>query len=246
MDPHPVPPGLVSENIRQGRWLFRYRSYAPLIPLSYVLVLTALGPIPPGGTGALALWRGAGIALGFLGLAVRAWTLGVAPAGTSSRGTVEPRAASLSTGGPYSVLRHPLYLGNLLLWMGVSVLSGHPIGVVVTPLVFWIYYEKIMMAEERFLTEEFGAAYAEWAARTPALLPQWSTYAPSALPFSPRLALFRDYHAVYAFVAATTAVEVARSVGSGGRGLIGSGWVVYLALGTLFYLGTHQLRRHWG
>jgi protein-S-isoprenylcysteine O-methyltransferase Ste14 len=243
LDLDPTPPGLVAENIRQGRWLFRYRSYAPLIPLSYILILTALGPIPPGGADALAWWRGVGLVLGFLGLASRAWTLGVAPAGTSSRGTVEPRAASLTTDGPYSVARHPLYLGNLLLWMGVAVLSGHPIGVVVTPLIFWIYHEKIMMAEERFLTEKFGAAYAEWAGRTPAMLPRLSSYTRSALPFSPRLALLRDYQALYAFVAATTAVELARSIGSGAGGLIGTAWTVYFTLGTLFFLAVYQLRR---
>jgi hypothetical protein len=181
--------------------------------------------------------------LGFLGLAVRAWALGVAPAGTSSRGTVEPRAASLSTDGPYSVARHPLYLGNLLLWAGVAVLSGHPIGVVITPLVFWIYYEKIMMAEESFLSEKFGPAYGELVSRTPAMIPRLSTYRRSSLPFSARLALFRDYQAPYAFIAATTAVEVARSLGSGGAGRIATGWLVYFALGTLFYVGVYQLRR---
>jgi protein-S-isoprenylcysteine O-methyltransferase Ste14 len=242
--PTPSPsPGLVAENIRQGRWLFRHRSYAPLIPLTYILVLTAFGPVPPGGAGALPWWRGAGIVLGFLGLAVRAWTLGVARAGTSSRGTVEPRAAALSTDGPYSVARHPLYLGNLLLWMGVAVLSGHPVGVAVTPLVFWIYYEKIMMAEERFLFEEFGPAYGEWVERTPAMLPRLTAYTRSSRSFSARVAMFRDYQAPYAFIAATTAVEVARSLGSGGLGFVGPGWAVYFVAGTLAYFGVNMLRR---
>jgi protein-S-isoprenylcysteine O-methyltransferase Ste14 len=236
-------PGLVRENTVRGRWLFRRRSHGPLIPLAYVLVFTGFDPLPLGGTGWLTGWRAAGLVLGLLGLVVRGWAVGKVPQGTSGRGTVKPTGVSLNTEGLYSVVRHPLYLGNLLLWMGVVVLSGNPVSIVVTPLIFWIYYEKIMMAEERFLFERFAEAFGGWAARTPALFPRLSGFVSSPLPFSLRVALARDYQALYGFVAATTAVEVVRSLGLGSRGLIHAGWVVYFATGTLAYLVLHFLKR---
>ena len=45
-------------------------------------------------------------------------------------------------------------------------------------LVFWLYYERIMLAEEEFLRARYGKAFDDWAARTPAFLPNFRHWVP--------------------------------------------------------------------
>lgn len=242
-DPPPLPPGLAAEQVRTGLRLFRWRSYPPVVLLGGVLVAVALDPAPAGGPGALPFWLGGGFALGALGLVLRGWAVGTVPMGTSGRGTVRPQAVLLNTAGAYSLVRHPLYLGNAMMWMGATLVSGKPGAVLVATLAFWILYERIMLAEESFLHAEFGAAFEAWAARTPAFLPRLSRWVPSPHTFSLRYALGRDYPALYAFVLCTTAVELTRGVAAGRGWRLGSGWLAWLAAGTAVYVVLHALKR---
>ena len=94
------------------------------------------------------------------------------PKDTSRRNTGRPQAETLNTTGLYSVVRHPLYLGNYLMWLGVALFPGAWWAPVIVSLVFWLYYERIMFAEEEFLRRQFGEHYTAWAAATPAFLPR--------------------------------------------------------------------------
>ena len=240
----PAPaPGLVAESLHAGNWLFRWRSYPPLVVMAYVMVLVAWNPAPAGGTEAAHLWAWLGMACGALGLAIRAWTVGHVPLGTSGRGTKELRAETLNTGGLYSQVRHPLYLGNYFMWIGVAVLAGKPTAILVTTLAFWLYYERIMMAEERFLYEKFGSVFTAWSEKTPPFLPRFGGWTAWPYPFSFRFVLGRDYQALYGFVAATTAVALTRSVASGAGWRPTPTWTAYFAAGTVAYLVLHTLKR---
>jgi protein-S-isoprenylcysteine O-methyltransferase Ste14 len=239
----PPAPGLVTEALEEGRWLFRWRSYPPAVVLFYVLLLVWLDPLPFGGRGATLPWAAAGFALGLLGLAIRGWTVGHVAIGTSGRGTKELRAEELNTGGVYSLVRHPLYLGNFFMWIGVGAFAGKPLAIGVTILLFWIYYERIMMAEERFLYEKFGDAFATWAAKTPPFVPRLGGWKPWPYPFSFRFVLGRDYQALYAFVVCTAAVALLRVgvLGDGRAAMAPWGW--YFAGGTAAYVVLHTLKR---
>jgi protein-S-isoprenylcysteine O-methyltransferase Ste14 len=214
--------------------------------MAYVMIVVARHPFPAGGPGAAPLWAGLGLAFGALGLAIRGWTVGHVPLGTSGRGTKELRAECLNTGGLYSQLRHPLYLGNYFMWIGVAVLAGKPTAVLVTTLAFWLYYERIMMAEERFLYERFGEEFGAWAAVTPPFVPRMRGWRAWPYPFSFRFCLGRDYQALYGFVAATTAVVLTRSVASGAGWRISAGWTAYFLGGTAAYVVLHTLKRRTG
>ena len=239
----PPAPGLVSESLAEGRWLFRWRSYPPLVVLAYVLLHTVVRPLPTGGRGAVVPWAVVGLVLGALGLAIRGWTVGHVAIGTSGRGTKELRAEELNTGGIYSLVRHPLYLGNYFMWMGVAAFAGSPVLLFVTTLLFWLYYERIMMAEERFLYERFGDAFAAWSSRTPPFVPRLGGWSPWPYPFSFRFVLGRDYQALYGFVASTAAVAVLRAavLHEGWAGM--RAWVIYFGAGTLAYILLHTLKR---
>jgi protein-S-isoprenylcysteine O-methyltransferase Ste14 len=232
----------VEDATRTGRWLFRWRSYLPVVVLAWVGVVVAVDPTPFGGEGAQPVWVAFGFLLGAAGLAFRGWALGYVPSGTSGRDTRRLRAETLNTTGLYSVVRHPLYFGNSMLWLGVAGTSGKPMAILVTALVFWLYYERIMMAEERHLYEEFGDAYGRWARRTPVFFPRLRGWEPADHRFSLRFCLGRDYQAPYGFVAATTLLAVIRSSAAGRGWLPGRGWAVYFLAGTTAYLVLHALK----
>lgn len=237
----PPDAGLVEEWSRAGAWLFRRRSYLPLLVLASLAALSFA--FPPATAGRLDTWELAGMLVAAAGLALRLWTVGHAPAGTSGRGTRKLEAASLSTEGVYSVVRHPLYLGNLLIWAGVAAATGNLAAVAITILVFCIYNERIMLAEERFLRARFGSLFGRWAARTPALLPAPRLWRPHRLPFSLPFALGRDHAAFYAWVAATTTLEVAETLGAGGGLVLAPFWGIYFGAGTLAYVVLRRLKK---
>jgi protein-S-isoprenylcysteine O-methyltransferase Ste14 len=247
VDPEPTTappaPGLVTESLRAGQWLFRWRSYPPLVVLAYVLLVVALDPAPAGGAAALPVWVALGLASGLLGLAIRGWTVGHVAIGTSGRGTRELRAEELNTGGIYSLVRHPLYLGNFFMWMGVVIFAGKPTAMLVTVLAFWLYYERIMTAEERFLYEKFGDAFAAWADKTPPFLPRFGGWKPWPYPFSFRFVLGRDYQALYGFVASTAVVALLRVGVARQAWAAAVPWAWYFAAGTVAYFVLHTLKR---
>jgi protein-S-isoprenylcysteine O-methyltransferase Ste14 len=70
--------------------------------------------------------------------------------------------------GAYSIARHPIYFGNFFIGLGFALYCASFWVVAVFVLLFWVYYERIMFAEEEFLRRTFGKAYESWAARTPA------------------------------------------------------------------------------
>src|SRR5687767_9367876 len=94
-----------------GNWLFQRRGYLPLLLFPLLLVSAARGGAPS--APALdAMWSGFCLVVALSGLAVRVATVGFVSKDTSQRNTGRPQAESLNTTGLYSVVRHPLYLGN--------------------------------------------------------------------------------------------------------------------------------------
>jgi len=78
----------------------------------------------------------------------------------------------LATDGPYALVRHPLYTGNLLIIGGFAVASGVWWSVAVAVLFFWFYYPPAIEYEDRKLRGLFGAQWERWAAEVPALIPR--------------------------------------------------------------------------
>ena len=132
---------LREEFARSGDWLFRRRSYLPLVLLALVLVQMTRSGYPAGGRAADRLWEALCFAVSAVGLAVRVAAVGTAPAGTSGRNTNEGQVAStVNTTGLYSLVRHPLYVGNYLMYLGVALLPRSAWLAVVFTLAFWLYY----------------------------------------------------------------------------------------------------------
>jgi protein-S-isoprenylcysteine O-methyltransferase Ste14 len=235
---------LREEFVASGQWLFRWRSYLPVVLFVPVVVVMAVraraGEVPVPDRG----WDLFCLAVSMLGIAVRAVAIGSAPAGTSGRNTAEGQIAStVNTTGMYSIVRHPLYVGNFLNWMGVALLPRSAWLALVIALAFWLYYERIMFAEEEFLRGKFGAAYETWAARTPAFLPDPRRWQPATLPFSGRNVLKREYSGVFGIVACMTALDIVRDSVALGEPTIDPMWLSVFVATLLLYLALRTLKR---
>jgi protein-S-isoprenylcysteine O-methyltransferase Ste14 len=234
--------------VKHGRWLFRWRSYLPLLLAPIIVGAMLRFAYPHGSLLMDDLWETVCALTTLVGIAVRVYTVGHAPWGTSGRTTKRQAAKSLNVTGAYSVLRHPLYLGNFFIWLGIAMATLNLTVVIVFTLAFWLYYERIMMAEEAFLLERFGDRFKDWAARTPAFLPKPSLWVPPAHAFSWRRVVRSEYTGVFAVIAIFTLIEVIGDSAAGGATGIEPGWAVLFGLGAVAYLaimyakrGTHLL-----
>ncbi len=177
----------------QGLFLFRHRSAfaAFLVPIAVVAVLErrAAGLPADPGLG----WFAVCLTVSLLGLAVRWAALGPAPVGASTRSLRAPSASVLNKTGMYSLCRHPVYLGNLFVLAGFAMALKSWWFVLTAVLVYWLLYERVIAAEERFLAERFGAAHRRWAERTPTFWPRPGLWAKPDPPFSWRTVFLREY-----------------------------------------------------
>jgi protein-S-isoprenylcysteine O-methyltransferase Ste14 len=185
---------------KQGNFLFRYRSFLPLLILAvgvivfYYNLQNGLHAID---SEYLRL-EFVSLIAGFFGLAIRIIAVGHTPANTSGRNTKEQLADEVNTSGIYSTVRHPLYLGNFFMWLGAVLLVGNHWFTLVFALAYWIYYERIMFAEEQFLRRKFGEKYISWAGRTPAFVPSLKNKVKSIYPFSIKKVLKKEKNGVLA------------------------------------------------
>ena len=137
--------------------LFSFRSYTP-IPFLLVMVLFA-EPTP---------WTFfAGVMVMAAGEALR--FVGVAYAGPLTRVTGEVGAPELIVAGPFAFMRNPLYVGNMLLYVGVGIASNAlvPWLVLAAAAYFFFQYTMIVSLEEEFLEEKFGDIYRSYRATVP-------------------------------------------------------------------------------
>ncbi len=192
---------------KSGNTLFKYRGQIPVVlfifavPVIYftdTTILTEQQYI-------ILTYFAAAISL--LGFLFRGYAIGTTPKGTSGRNTSEQIADVLNTTGIYACVRHPLYVGNYLMWIGIVIFTFNIYYVVAVSLAFWIYYERIMFAEERFLERKFGQNYLDWSMKVPAFIPAFSKYNKSTTPFSILTVIRREYTGILATVFSFTFVD---------------------------------------
>ncbi|MCR4339617.1 MAG: isoprenylcysteine carboxylmethyltransferase family protein [Gemmatimonadaceae bacterium] len=187
-------------------------------------------------------WELLCLAVALLGVGIRVVTVGHVPGGTSGRRTRSIGTDALNTTGLYSVVRHPLYLGNYLMWLGPAmVVRSWGIAVVVS-LAFWLYYERIMLAEEEFLRLRFGEQFEAWASNTPAFIPKHTGWRPWGLSFSLCTAVKREASGLFALMSAFTAIEAGSDFAATGRIDFDPLWTVLFVTAATIYLAVIAAR----
>jgi protein-S-isoprenylcysteine O-methyltransferase Ste14 len=227
---------LVDRLSATGDVLFRWRSWLPLLLLPLFLASFAGLTYPLDSHGLDLLWELGCFAVSALGVAVRLLTVGTAPRGTSGRNTRSQKAAALNTTGPYSVVRHPLYAGNYLIGLGMSLFTRTWFLPVIVSLAALLYYERIAAREEQFLEARFGDAFRRWAARVPAAVPRPGGWQPPALPFSWARALDREFYAIGEITVAFFVLDVLEDWSVRDALALDPVWTLVAATGTLFFV----------
>jgi protein-S-isoprenylcysteine O-methyltransferase Ste14 len=111
-----------------------------------------------------------GLALAALGWAVILWAVRSFP-GVSPGHYVLPEQRIVSDGA-YGLVRHPLYLGALLIWCALALAFWSPVTLAVTVLYVVPAYWSYVRSEERMLLSHFGDEYARYRARVGMLFPR--------------------------------------------------------------------------
>jgi protein-S-isoprenylcysteine O-methyltransferase Ste14 len=181
---------LQEEFEKQGNWLFRYRSSLPLFILVIGIYINLRTEFHPEtfifkGTTYEIYYETFCLMVSLFGLFIRVYTVGHTLDWTSGRNTTEGQVAIvLNKTGIYSIVRHQLYLGNFFMWLGPAMLSGQFWFIAAFGLFYWVYYERIMFAEEQFLRGKFKSEYTNWAQNIPAFIPNFKNFVKPEVVFS--------------------------------------------------------------
>lgn len=195
-------PGAVSPQVGIRVWLRRYRRLLPF-PLG-IVALACLTPRVPGGSATLdTLFDIAGVGLCCLGQALRLWAWG-------SNATIGKHGVRHR--GPYWLMRHPLYVGNFLILLGLVLIFNNPIAYPLFLLPFAYLYHVISEMEEARMSRRFGIDYQAYR-----VLPVprfWPAVAhlPAALrttvPFGWWFAWRKEYESCCGWLAGSIALEM--------------------------------------
>lgn len=147
-----------------GRLLFRLRSLTA-IPFILILIYFSQPTLTSALIGAIPL---------ILGECLRLWAVGYAGGATRSR--TLGAASDLVTTGPYAHVRNPLYLGNLLLSLGVCLIANVYWMIIVLLVGYFIQYLPIIASEEAYLREFCGSAYQSYFVAVPRFIPRLRGY----------------------------------------------------------------------
>ena len=149
----------------------------------------------------------------------------------------------------YSIVRNPLYLGNFVIILGVLLSIKVWWLVALGSLVFFIYMERIILAEENFLAANYGQPYADWRAKTPAIMPNFALWQKPELPLSMKTVMKREYPGLIAVGAAFFITEFVTDIYFEGETL--REWVVDdiawpIMLGVVLIVGltSRYLKKH--
>lgn len=217
---------------KQGNWLFRWRSYLPLLFMPILFMGLRDARISEKTSD---FWGTCAIILAFGGLLVRCAVAGYVSRGTSGRNTKWQAAEILNTTGMYSIVRNPLYLGNLIIVFGIVLFIQVWWLVLVMVPGFLAYYERIIFAEEEFLRKKFGVSFLEWAEKTPAMIPRFKNWKKPDLPFSFKTAIRREFSTYFSIVTALFFLEVAANLLAKKHFSIRGSWIIFFLTGLVVY-----------
>ncbi|HAY33962.1 MAG TPA: isoprenylcysteine carboxylmethyltransferase family protein [Ignavibacteria bacterium] len=147
-----------------GSIFFKYRSY---IPLPFVFLMLVF--MEPTLTSIII-----GFFIALSGELIRIWS--VSFAGSETRTTSGVGGTYLVTQGPYSVIRNPLYAGNILIYIGIGIMSNalFPYLQIFAFLFFLFQYHCIVLAEEEFLQNKFTKIYSDYKKTVGRFIPKFT------------------------------------------------------------------------
>ncbi|MBI4596799.1 MAG: isoprenylcysteine carboxylmethyltransferase family protein [Candidatus Omnitrophica bacterium] len=164
-------PAIQQWNIAMGNFFFRFRN--AIFPAIFLLAVPFMRPQIIGTPALDQLLVACGFFVALAGQAIRATTIGFE---YIERGGKNKRvyASHLVDGGVYGVMRNPMYVGNALIALGMTMVAGAPLTYLIVLPFFLAVYQSIICAEEAYLRAHFGDEYDAYCAAVPRFLPKCS------------------------------------------------------------------------
>jgi protein-S-isoprenylcysteine O-methyltransferase Ste14 len=180
---------------------FKYRSYTP-IPFVIIMFLFENANV----------WS---LILGFIialtGEFIRFW--GVSWAGSETRTTGSVGGTYLIISGPFAHVRNPLYVGNILMYTGLGIMSFSifPYLQIVALCFFFVQYYYIIREEEGYLRKTYGKSYEDYTLNVPRLIPRLTAYKAANVeqpPFDSKDGLKSEKRTLQAFTIVTITILI--------------------------------------
>ena len=230
---------------KSGHWLFKHRSYFPLLIIPILLFALKDSEYFERhfGHAIQTPWEVFCVTASFLGLLIRVLTVAHVPEGTSGRNTKGQLADSLNTEGMYSILRHPLYLGNFFIVLGFALFIQVWWFVIIFMLSFCIFYERIIFSEESFLERKFGAPYRKWAGETPLFFPNLKHWKKPERHFSWKMVLKREYSTFFGIIVGFVLIKFFADLVGEHEFKVRIVLLVFLGGGALVYFILRRIRK---
>lgn len=172
---------------------FKYRSYTPIPFLLLMFIFQESTP--------LTLIIGFAVAL--IGELIRFW--GVSWAGSETRSTGGVGGTFLIISGPFAYVRNPLYVGNILMYLGLGIMSYalFPYLHIIAIIFFLFQYYYIVREEEKYLRKKFKEGYRDYCKHVPAFFPRLFPYKNSEVvqpPYNIKAGLRSETRSLQAFI----------------------------------------------
>ena len=151
-----------------GNAFFKIRSFTP-IPFILAVVYFANPTL---------LTTIIGLFFTLTGEMLRIWSVGYV--GGSTRATTLGASRDLVTTGPYSYVRNPLYLGNLLISLSICIIANVFWLTPILVIGYLVQYLPIIAVEEAYLLESCGSVYESYQEQVPRFFPQLHAYQSSS------------------------------------------------------------------
>ena len=200
---------MIDKKEKLGNLLFKYRGQIPI--LFFLLSIPFLFYTNQISYQSQNIFNFFSVIFLIFGFLIRAYTIGTTPSGTSGRNTKYQVADELNTTGLYSILKHPLYLGNYFIWLGVVIFSYNILLVIIVSILYFIYYGIIIYAEDVFLSKKYKEKYLNWSKRIGSFIPNFSCFEKSKLSFSFKSVLRREYSGLLAAIISYNYIFVLRN-----------------------------------
>jgi protein-S-isoprenylcysteine O-methyltransferase Ste14 len=178
--------------VKLGNFLFRNRN--GIFPLFYLMLFVPSWEVFPNPITAMII----GFSVTIIGQLVRIITIGLV---YIIRGGKDRRvyAEDLVTTGIFSHCRNPLYVGNILILVGLGISSNSLLFMAVFTPLFLIFWQAIVLAEENYLRNKFGGQYNEYCKKVNRWLINFNGLGKTlrSMQFKWKRVIIREYNSTY-------------------------------------------------
>lgn len=236
---------LITELREQGNFLFRHRSYLPIVILVVALAVYIQKEFFFSDVVERQVYELGCLLVGLFGLFIRIITVGYTDDHTSGRNTADGQVAdSLNTTGVYSWARHPLYIGNFFMWLGLAAFTQDLWFIIAFVFLYVVYYERIMFAEESYLIDKFGDAYLAYGKSVPAFIPNFKNWKKPRNAFQIKKVIKQEKPGVLGLFTLILLFRVLESLVNDQISAVETHWIVAFCAALLWYIVVKVLQKN--